>query len=51
MKRKMLNETDGVCRTILATYYKIGTYNVFEHNFPAVIEIYEDTKNEKGRTQ
>lgn len=33
---------DGICRTILATYHKIGTYNVFEHNFPAVMEVYED---------
>ena len=33
---------DGICRTILATYHKIGTYNVFEHQFPAVMEVYKD---------
>ena len=32
----------GICRTILATYYKIGSFNVFEHDFPAVMEVYED---------
>ena len=31
-----------MCRTILATYHKIGTYNVFEHDFPAVIEFNEN---------
>lgn len=30
-----------VSRTILATYHKIGSYNVFEHNFPAILEVYE----------
>ena len=35
-------KTDDICRTILATYYKIGVYNVFERDFPAVVEIYED---------
>jgi len=30
---------DGICRTILATYHKVGTCNVFEHNFPAVMEV------------
>ena len=34
-------EAGHICRTILATYHKIGTYNVFEHNFPAVLESYE----------
>lgn len=29
---------DGICRTILSTYHKVGTFNVFEHNFPAIIE-------------
>ena len=33
---------NGICRTILATYHKIGIYNVFEHDFPAIMEIYED---------
>ena len=39
---------DGICRTILATYHKIGTYNVFEHNFPAVMEVYESERDERG---
>lgn len=34
----MINDKE-VCRALLATYYKIGTYNVFEHCFPAVMEI------------
>lgn len=35
-----LNAIDGglICRTILATYHKIGAYNVFQHLFPSVIE-------------
>lgn len=37
------NSIGGVSRTLLATYHKIGMYNVLEHNFPAVIEIYEDS--------
>lgn len=42
MLRIIMNTTeDGICRTILATYHKIGTYNVFEHNFPAILEVYE----------
>lgn len=44
MKKIPMNTTeDGTSRTILATYHKIGTYNVFEHNFPAVMEVYEDS--------
>lgn len=39
---------DGICRTILATYHKIGTYNVFEHDFPAVMEVYESERDERG---
>lgn len=35
------NNMGGVSRTILATYHKIGSYNVFEHNFPAILEVYE----------
>ena len=42
MRTELLNMLDGCCRTILATYYKIGVYNVFEHQFPAVMMIYED---------
>jgi hypothetical protein len=38
------NSIGGVSRTLLSTYHKIGVYNVLEHNFPAVMEIYEDTK-------
>ena len=37
-----INTVEGLCRTILATYYKIGTFNVFEHCFPAILERYED---------
>lgn len=37
-----MNVVGGCCRTILATYHKIGVYNVFEHLFPAVMEVYED---------
>lgn len=37
-----INTIEGLCRTILATYHKIGTYNVFEHDFPAVMEVYAD---------
>ena len=49
MKILPLNTTeDGISRTILATYHKIGTYNVFEHNFPAVMEIYETEADERG---
>lgn len=33
---------EGICRTLLATYHKVGTFNVFEHNFPAVLELYEE---------
>ena len=33
---------DGICRTILSTYHKVGTFNVFEHNFPAVMELYAE---------
>ena len=32
---------DGICRTILATYHKVGTCNVFGHQFPAVMEVGE----------
>lgn len=39
---------DGICRTILATYHKVGTCNVFEHNFPAVMEVYESERDERG---
>lgn len=35
----------GVSRTILATYHKIGSYNVFEHNFPAILEVYDDKES------
>ena len=42
MIRIPMNTADGLCRTILSTYHKIGVYNVFEHWFPAVIERYED---------
>ena len=46
MLRIAMNTTeDGICRTILATYHKIGTYNVFEHDFPAVMEVYENENN------
>jgi len=48
MKRIPINTIGGMCRTILSTYYKIGTYNVFEHDFPAVMEIYESQDNDKG---
>lgn len=50
MKAKMMNSIGGgqICRAILATYYKIGTYNVIEHNFPAILEIYE-TLQEKEK--
>lgn len=42
--RVILNAVGGgqICRTILATYHKIGVYNVFEHNFPAILELYEE---------
>ena len=39
---------DGICRTILATYHKVGTCNVFEHNFPAVMEVYESERDDRG---
>lgn len=43
MTRILLNTIGGgVCRTILSTYHKIGVYNVFEHLFPAILELYED---------
>lgn len=43
MKRIALNTAEeGICRTLLATYHKVGSFNVFEHNFPAVMEIYEE---------
>lgn len=46
-KRITLNtiQTDSgeVARTILATYHKIGVYNVFEHDFPAILELCEDS--------
>lgn len=45
-RQSVLGATDGVSRTLLATYYKIGTYNVFEHGFMAVIE-YEDIRIEQ----
>lgn len=32
-------EKGRICRTILATYHKIGTYNVFQHSFPSLMEI------------
>lgn len=49
MLRIIMNTTeDGICRTILATYYKIGTYNVFEHSFPAVMEVYESKRDGEG---
>lgn len=41
-RQSVLGATDGVSRTLLATYYKIGTYNVFERGFMAVVE-YEDS--------
>lgn len=37
-----INTIDGICRTILSTYHKIGVYNVFEHQFPAIMIVYED---------
>jgi len=42
MRIRPLNTVNGICRTMLSTYYKIGVYNVFEHQFPAVLTIYED---------
>lgn len=40
MKKIAINTIEGgICRTILSTYHKVGTFNVFEHNFPAVMEI------------
>ena len=46
MKLIPLNTVDdlsgAICRTILATYHKIGTYNVFQHDFPAVLIVYEE---------
>lgn len=39
MSQIPINTIDGIARTILATYYKIGVYNVFEREFPAVLEI------------
>ncbi len=43
MKKIAINTIeDGICRTILSTYHKVGTFNVFEHNFPAVMELYEE---------
>ena len=44
-KQTVLGAANGVARTLLATYYKIGTYNVFERGFMAVIE-YEDTASD-----
>lgn len=44
-RQSVLGAADGVARTLLATYYKIGTYNVFERGFMAVIE-YEDTASD-----
>lgn len=38
---------DGICRTILSTYHKVGTFNVFKHNFPAVMEVYEDGDSDR----
>lgn len=39
MKKIALNTAEeGICRTLLATYHKVGSFNVFEHDFPAVIE-------------
>lgn len=50
MKIIPLNAIDDlsglICRTILATYHKIGTYNVFQHDFPAVLEI-DETDTDK----
>lgn len=48
MKVIPINTIEGICRTILSTYYKIGTYNVFEHDFPAIMEINELKENKKG---
>lgn len=42
MRRGLNTDEDGCCRTILSTYHKVGTFNVFEHNFPAVMELYEE---------
>lgn len=40
MKKIALNTAEeGICRTLLATYHKVGSFNVFEHDFPAVMEI------------
>ena len=41
MKQTPMNTTEGICRTILATYHKIGVYNVLQHNFPAIF-LYND---------
>lgn len=39
MKKIALNTAEeGICRTLLATYHKVGSFNVFEHDFPAVME-------------
>lgn len=43
-----------VFRTVLASYYKVGVYNVFEHGFPAIVETYADrefTAAPEGRVQ
>lgn len=49
MKQIPMNTmAEGICRTILSTYYKIGTYNVFEHDFPAIIEINESEDDKRG---
>lgn len=47
-KRIAVNALEGgaVCRTLLATYHKIGVYNVSDHSFPAVGEI-EESINDK----
>lgn len=48
MRIAMNTTEDGICRTILATYHKAGSFNVFEHDFPAVMEVYESERDERG---
>ena len=42
MRQLLFGTRTDICRTILATYYKVGVYNVLEREFPAVIEIDEN---------
>jgi len=46
-RQQVLGDIDGIARTLLSTYYKIGCYNVFDKGFMAVIE-YEDSYTKPG---